>query len=369
MTLHLVGLPHTQLDADRYSACAFTAKTARLRLMLDDLAVQTLTYWGASGDVPIGTESEQVATFGAWNPARLPVIEWDAQRDYWRTFHGRIVDELDRRLAPGDMIGFVGGAIASDLAARYRDRFVILEPGIGYEGAMPSLAFGCYESYAWMHNRYGALGVADGRHFDTVIPNALFPDDWRLGTDGGYLLFVGRLIARKGPHVAAQIAAAAGLPLLVAGAGAREHEPGRIACEDGTVVEGAGVRYVGSVSGAERRDLFAGATALLAPTAYIGPWEGVAAESLASGVPAITPDFGAFVEYVPERFRFRSMAQALDAVDAAPRYRGQALRSAMLGYAGRERCQRLYGQWLARLATLTDGSGGWYAPRHSCVGR
>lgn len=362
MTVHLVGLPHTRLDADRYSACAFTAKTARLRLMLDDLGINTVTYWGASGDVPIGTESEQIATFGEWNPARLPVIEWNPTLDYWQTFHARVADELDRRLVPGDVIGFVGGAISSDLAARYRDRFVIVEPGIGYEGAMPSLAFGCYESYAWMHHRYGALGVNDGRHYDTVIPNALFPDEWTIGANGGYLLFVGRLIARKGPHVAAQIAERCGMRLLVAGAGVAEIMPGRITCIDGTVIEGHHVEYVGSVSGQERRDLFAGAHALLAPTSYIGPWEGVAAEALASGVPSITTDWGAFTEYVPERFRFRSMAQAVAAVDAATSSRGQALRDHVLAIAGRDRCRDLYGEWFARLATLTDGSGGWYAP-------
>jgi len=361
LTIHLVGLPHTELDAQRYSSCAFTAKADRMVSMWQAEGLEVVTYWGGSGDVPVLSRAEQIEQFGEWDAATLPVVEWDATLPYWRTFHDRCRTEIDARIQPGDIVAFVGGGISRELAAYYQPNYTTVEPGIGYGGAMPDLAFGCYESHAWMHNRYGALGVADGHWFDTVIPNAIFPEDWGLAADGGYLLFVGRLIARKAPHVAAQVAREAGLPVIMAGAGVARIEPGKITATDGTVIEGDHVTHVGAVSGESRRALFAGARALLAPTTYIGPWEGVAAEALASGVPAITTDWGAFAEYVPERFRFRTMAQALDAVECAPEHRGQGLRDHILAIAGRDRCQRLYREWFDRLATLRDGSGGWYA--------
>ena len=75
-----------------------------------------------------------------------------------------------------------------------------------------------------MHAVYGAHAGgahdANGQWFDTVIPGylerELFPFSQ---TKSDYYLFMGRLIERKGAHVAAEVCKAAGKRLLIAGQG------------------------------------------------------------------------------------------------------------------------------------------------------
>lgn len=330
--------------------------------MLRTASIDTTVYWGGHfADVELLGVEEQERWFGVFDPARLPVIGWDRNVDYWRTFHHRAAVELDARLEPGDLIGVIGGAVSQEIVDRYRDRFTVIEPGVGYEGICRD-TFACFESYAWMHNRYGAHGIGDGRPFDTVIPNAVDPDEWGLAPSDGYALFVGRGIARKGPHVAAQIAEKVGLPLVMAGAGVAEQGDNWVRFTDGTVAQSsAGLTHVGAVSGQPRRDLFARAEVFICPTLYIGPWEGVHAEAMMSGVGVAAPDYGVFCETLQPATRYRSMSQAVAAVEHARKTRGQQWRDRAIDLCGIDRCSQMYADWVDRLMSLRDGRNGWYA--------
>ena len=46
VTVHLVGLPHTALDSQTFSTCAFTAKAARWPAMLRLIGRDITVYWG-----------------------------------------------------------------------------------------------------------------------------------------------------------------------------------------------------------------------------------------------------------------------------------------------------------------------------------
>jgi hypothetical protein len=228
--IHLVGLPHTELDDVKFSHCAFTAKAARLVRMIQDTGRDVSVYWG---DNLMGKQW-QLQNFGEYTADDLPPLQWDDKLSYWREFHQRCSDAIDETIKPGDIVAVAGGGISQCIVDKYRATNTCIEPGVGYEG-MCHGTFACFESYAWMHNRYGAYGIGDGRAFDAVIPNAVYPDEWVLGDSGGYALFCGRLIARKGPHVAAQIANAAGLKLVLCGGGVASRENGRVTATDGTI--------------------------------------------------------------------------------------------------------------------------------------
>jgi len=327
-----------------------------LRMRNRDVTV----YWGGDmADVSLMSTEEQRQFFGEYTPAALPVIHWDANLEYWQKFHQRALVEISARLAPNDIIAFVGGSIAFELIAHFKQTHVVVEPGVGYEGISPD-TFACYESYAWMHNRYGAYGIGDGRAFDVVIPNAVVPDEWSMAPSQGYALFVGRLISRKGPHVAAQIANRAGLRLVMAGGGVAHQEPGRIVATDGTVIEGD-VVHVGPVIGEARRQLFAQAQVFICPTLYIGPWEGVHAEAMMSGVPVVAPDYGVFTETLPPEHRYRNISQAVNAVINPVHERGDWWRNHAINLCAIEVCADKYDQWFDRIESLNDGRGGWYA--------
>jgi len=356
--IHLVGLPHTQFDADEFSFCAFTAKSARLAPMLRSVGREVTVYWGGNkADVSLLSIEEQNKYFDLYTSDDLPRIEWDANLSYWKTFHSRAIYEISRRIKPGDYIAVAGGAVSQEIVDYFKNDYTCVEPGVGYGGICRD-TFCCFESYAWMHDRYGAYGIGDGRAFDTVIPNAVDPTKWSVMPSEGYALFVGRLIARKGPHAAAEIATKAGLKLLLAGGGVKHKEPGRITATDGTVIEG-NVEHVGSFVGDARRELFAKAEVFICPTLYIGPWEGVHAESLMSGVSVVAPDYGVFTETLPKEYRYRNLKQALEAIEIARITRGEHWREHAIRSFSTDACAQMYGEWFDRLDTLRNGRG-WY---------
>lgn len=352
--IHLVGLPHTEFDSVKYSSCAFTAKAVRLVGMLRATGREVTVYWG---DDVLGRERQE-EFFGKYTPDSLPVIEWDASLPYWTHFHDVVENLIAESAVAGDIVAVVGGSVSQCIVDGFKDILTCIEPGVGYEG-MCQDTFACFESYAWMHHRYGAYRINDGRAFDAVIPNAVDPADWSMADSDGYALFMGRLIGRKGPHVAAQIANAAGLHLVLAGGGVAEKSNGRVLATDGTLIEGD-VEHVGSVSGEDRRWLMAHAEVFICPTLYIEPWGGVHAEAMMSGVGAVGPDYGVFTETLPVSVRYRTLDQAVSAVTLARSSRGQVWRDRAIEAFSIDTCTVMYDEWFNRLESLRDGRNGWY---------
>jgi glycosyltransferase involved in cell wall biosynthesis len=370
--IHLIGLPHTSFDEDTYSACAFTAKAVRWTRVLERIDQPVTVYWGGgpvkgtnAEVVELLSEDERVVMFGDDVATRLPDIEWDAGVPYWAAFLERAIREVRARIRPGDLVAIWAGSVMQRVVDAFPDHSVI-EPAVGY-GGLANGTFACFESYAWMHHRYGALGVNDGRAFDAVIPNFIEPDDFATGEDHGYALFLGRLIARKGPHVAADIADRAGVPLRVAGAGGSwgDHDNG-ITCEDGTQIEAKSLHYAGVVDPVERRELLAHASVLIVPTLYIEPFGTVHVEALASGVPVIASDWGVFTETVEQGvdgYRFRTPAQAAQQVHEAAALRGPALRARTLERFSLDAVAPRFDEWLWRVRSVRDADG-WNAPTY-----
>jgi glycosyltransferase involved in cell wall biosynthesis len=331
--------------------------------MLKMIGRDVTVYWGGSHNsqpvpyVQCLSDAQQIGFFGEFDPKVLPVIEWDTRLPYWQEFDKNCIAAIRNRLQPGDRIALVGGSIHQHFIAQFPDT-MFLEPGVGYEGIVKDGTFACYESYAWMHNRYGAYGIGDGRAFDAVIANAVDPADFEMGDDQGYALFVGRLIQRKGPNVAGEIVRALDMPLKVAGAGMASYTPNKqIVGTDGVTIDG-NVEYVGAVAAEERKKLYAGASVMLVPTLYIGPWEGVHAEAMMSGVQVVAPDYGVFTETVAPEFRYRTLGEAVRATELAITNRGPHLREWAIETYSMEACAKMYSEWLTRLDLLP--TPGWY---------
>ena len=168
----------------------------------------------------------------------------------------------------------------------------------------------------------------DGQFYDAVIPNYLNPADYPFQPDGGqgdYYLYLGRLIKRKGIHIAVETCKRLGAKLKIAGQGCIKVEGNRIHCADGEVYEGDNLEYVGFATGAKRAALYQNAIATFVPTTYIEPFGAVAIESQMAGTPAITTDFGAFpetVEHGKTGFRCHTLDHFLFAARNAPAWTG-----------------------------------------------
>jgi glycosyltransferase involved in cell wall biosynthesis len=127
-----------------------------------------------------------------------------------------------------------------------------------------------------------------------LIPHGIETDAFPFGPAGGdYLLFLGRMIANKGPAEAIEIARQAEMPLVLAG-------PADDGFEESvaSLIDGSDVRYVGRVAPAERDRLLAGAAALLYPLLYPEPFGLVPVEAMTCGTPVLATGIGAVPELV-----------------------------------------------------------------------
>jgi glycosyltransferase involved in cell wall biosynthesis len=128
----------------------------------------------------------------------------------------------------------------------------------------------------------------------SVIPHGIRFDAFPVGErSDGYLLFLGRMLADKGPAEAIRIARAADMPLILAGPA----QDGYDVREDAGL-DGERIRWVGQVGVAERNRLLAGAVALLFPLVYPEPFGLVLLEAMACGTPVLATDLGAAPEVV-----------------------------------------------------------------------
>jgi glycosyltransferase involved in cell wall biosynthesis len=298
--------------------------------------------------------------FGEGFDTVLTPLEWDQAKPYWRHANANAVRGLLERADERDLLCLTTGWPQAPIANAL-PFLTVAEWAVGYEGVLPQ-SKRAFESSAWMHHVYGLGQERQGRWYDTVIPNFFDRRDFRQGAgDGGYLLFLGRLVERKGPHVALQIAERLGKRLIIAGPGALETAAGYVRAPE-FELRSPLIEYVGEVGIAERRDLLAGAEALLAPTLYIEPFCGVAVEAMLSGTPAVTPDYGAFretVEHGRTGYRFSTLAEGVKATIAAVKLNRHAIRRRALQRFSLEAVGPMFDSWFQRLDGLWDG--GWDA--------
>jgi glycosyltransferase involved in cell wall biosynthesis len=307
--------------------------------------------------IPCTTEGQRIMTFGSDDPNRLPAWPTDAQS---ALFNSNAATLIKAYAEPHDIILLTGGLTHKPIADALPPNTLCVEPGVGYDGIFTNYC--AFESYAWRHTVYRRAGIEDGRWFDTVIPNYFDPLDFPHLNEGKgeYLLFLGRLIFRKGPQIAAEIADACGLPLWVAGAGGTVVNDNLIEGQ-GVSIKGKNLRYIGPVDARRRAILLAGAKALIVPTNYIEPFGGVAVEAMMAGTPAITSDWGAFTETVVNGvsgYRIGTLSEAKAAVEKTGSLDPAAVRQSALDRYSLTAVAPQFDQWFARLQNLWGK--GWY---------
>jgi glycosyltransferase involved in cell wall biosynthesis len=357
-----------------HSACAFSMKARHLIQMMASLGHECIHY-GVEGsdirqwceDVPVLSRKEQEGFFGPYDPDALYEVDWTGRSPYWRLFHSRATAEINRRKRQGDFLCIITGSLSLPLVAMVESNMMVVEYGAGYNGLLPRKPgrYRVYESYAHMHKIWAAEGGfdPDGCWYDAVIPNYLNPDDYPLQTvKGDYYLYLGRLVKRKGIHIAVETCKRLGAKLKMAGQGCAKVEGNRIYCADGEVYEGDNLEYVGFATGEKRARLYQNAIATFVPTTYIEPFGAVAIESQMAGTPAITTDWGAFPETVKHGrtgYRCRTLDQfawaAQHACELDPRYIHER---AVANYS-MDRLRYTYQEYFEMLTDLWGD--GWYA--------
>lgn len=111
-----------------------------------------------------------------------------------------------------------------------------------------------------------------------------------------YLLFIGALAPRKGPHIAIQVAQALGMHLKIAGPIADPQYYAQIA----PLIDGKRIEYVGEADFAQKTSLYKHASALLFPIVWEEPFGLVLIEALACGTPVIAFARGSVPEIIAD---------------------------------------------------------------------
>jgi glycosyltransferase involved in cell wall biosynthesis len=137
-------------------------------------------------------------------------------------------------------------------------------------------------------------------HVHLATPLATGADRRPPPAKGGHVVVLGRITPGKGQDLAARLAHEAGFDLVLAGpvgpyhrvddldTGRRDNPDVRFWCDEvAPHVDGARVRWIGTVTGRERDDLVATARAALFPLRWEEPGGTAVVESLALGTPVV----------------------------------------------------------------------------------
>lgn len=349
MKLHFVGLPHTETIKE-YEWCAYTMKLLHMGQICKQIGYETVLYGSANDEgsfgevVEIITPDDRKEWFGHidWNTTVFN--GWDQNDKWWIKANQRAVEEIQKRIEPGDLVCIIAGWCQLSIAKAFPNNF-ILEWAVGYEGIMPDTHH-CFESEIWRHHIYGKNNINDGRFFDAVIPNSFEQTDflnWDTERED-YFLFLGRLTPKKGLPIVEEIA--------------KHH---RVLTAGQGEIRIPGTEHVGVIRGKEKAKLLAGAKALICPTTYIEPFGGVAVEAQMSGTPVICTDFGAFTETVQHGttgFRCRTLREFLEAAHRVDELDKWGIQLYAQSRYSLEAVAPQWKRWYDQIGTLYRG--GWY---------
>lgn len=373
---HLLGLPHSVTRKDE-TMCAFTQLVYRLSQMLAGLGHEVYHYGTEGSDVPctehidVLTQEVQKQAYGDWT-SRNQLWVHNGNDLAYRTFRKNAIEEIRGRAKHRDMILISNGSWLAEVGSAF-PAMQAIEPIVGYIGSYSE--YRVFPSYAWMHHMVGrqceqralsrkirAENFATGSWYDAVIPHFFNPDEFTFSSKkDDYYAFLGRLIARKGPHIAADMTKRLGARLVVAGQPLYPDEPRKTECLRSLGLIQPHIEYIGTVGLEERSKLLTNARAVIIPSLYFEPFGLVAVEALLSGTPVITTDWGSFPEIIPQGevgYRCRTMDDFLWAARNIDKIDPKRCREYAVANFSMDRVAKAYQEYFTRVQDRYEN--GWY---------
>lgn len=318
---HLISLAHLPQNREMM-ACAFTQKARKLSAMLTSLGHEVFFYGSEGSDVEEYANCHLVQTHTLKDIAQdygdgdnRFCIGYDYKNGEFRhdfnkerkpstlKFYDTCIQEIARRKRPSDFLLLMQGSYHNPV----RDKaglYLNCEPGIGYRGSDRG-NYRAFESSYIQNFTYGSedpYASRNGSYYDRVIPNYFDPDDFVFGeAPEDFYLYIGRMIARKGIETAAKACNVLGKKLIIVGQGAHVDKNGYLVPNDNPDfhLPPGTWEYQGFADVEKRKYLMSHALATFVPTIYLEPFAGTHVESMISGCPPVTTNFGVFPETIP----------------------------------------------------------------------
>lgn len=350
MRFHLLAPPNVQTTRD-YSLDGFCVATIRMAKLLKKLGHEVLLYGSEENEAPcdelikVITKEEQETLLDGIPYQYAAMFNQGAS--IWHLANNRTIEEIKKRKQSRDFILTISGTAQESIAKAHPDLMTV-EYSVGYMSSFSK--YRVYQSHVWRAWTTGAQASTDGRLFDEVIP--LFYDEseypFRQKKDP-FVLYVGRVIVKKGIALACEAAKAAKIPLFIIGHG-----------DPSLVTHGA--TYLGTLSDQERNDYMSRASALLSPTLYLEPFGSVAVEAQLCGTPVISTPYGGFVETVEHGktgFHCSYLGEFVSAIKQAPSLSPDYIRRRAVEKYSMDRVKADYSRYFHKLNQLWED--GWYS--------
>jgi glycosyltransferase involved in cell wall biosynthesis/SAM-dependent methyltransferase len=361
---HMVTMPHVQVNK-HWNACAYTQKDVKFVAAMAPRGHEIILYGNEGSDVGYGveivqllTEEERSSWFGGHNKQKLYDLRWDSNEPYWRLQAERAIPALKARVRKGDFILSLSGCCHQPIADHFPGSYsgdpigpMWVEYGSGYYGVFSKRVV--YESEthrSWLHGRRDSRV---GDFHDAVVPNYWDLSEFQFRREDvePYFLFVGRIIEDKGWRVAVEVTKAIGAKLVLAGQGDPSSLPDH-------------VTFIGHVDIPTRNRLMTNAIATFCPTTFREPFGGTAVETQLCGTPAITTDYGAFVETTLPEWRCATHREFVEAAKRAQSLIAEdrvAIKARASSLYSLEAAAVLYERYFSRI--LSVWWGGYYEMR------
>ena len=337
---HLLSLPHLP-QSKQYNSCAFTQKCLKLSKILLSLGHECFYYGCRSIDKNEEIECTRFIETHTLQDIRNDYgdkdnnfeIGYDWKNTQFRhdmsgnvrklctmKFYSSCINEINKIKQDDDFLLCTMGHYHLPISDNVK-LYLTLEPGIGYLSGHYN--FKAFESSFIQNFVYGSahpFESIDGNFYDRVIPNYFDPNDIEYSDKKeDYYLFIGRMIVRKGIKIAYDACKATNKKLIIAGQGAKINNDGCLVGEyNDFCLEPGNWEYIGFINVEKRKKLMAHASATFTPSIYLEPFGGVHVESMLSGTPVITTNFGVYPQTVVNGlngYRCDTLQDFVDAIE------------------------------------------------------
>jgi len=251
--------------------------------------------YGDGFDNEIGYNWQQVDFRHDYNAPRKPST---------LRYYATCMEAINQTKKPDDFLLLTQGSYQQPIAQSV-NLFLTCEPGIGYRGSIKGV-FRAFESSYIQNFTYGSehpYECINGSCYDRVIPNYFDPQDIEYSDKKeDYYLFIGRMIKRKGILTSYSACKQIGKKLVIAGQAAHVDNRGFLVPNEYPDFElpPGNWEYVGFADIEKRKKLMSCAIATFTPTEYLECFAGTHIESMLSGTPPITTNFGVFPGTIPD---------------------------------------------------------------------